>query len=78
MSQNANSRLSAVRSRPAAWTYIPARIKPLRPQRSLKGPVATWRMPHVAGYTALRIPIRSTLRPNDPKNSGKCPSSYHR
>jgi rhodanese-related sulfurtransferase len=33
---------------------MPATIRPLRPQRSLRGPVAICRIPQVPGYIALR------------------------
>jgi hypothetical protein len=41
--------VATVRKIPAAWIYIPATIRPLRPQRLLKGPVKTCKTPHTAG-----------------------------
>ena len=41
----AELRVAAVRNRPAACTHMPATIRPLRPQRSLSGPVTICKTP---------------------------------
>src|SRR4029453_2811431 len=46
---------------PAAWIHIPDAISHLRPTRSAQAPVANCARPHVAGYTAARMPICSSV-----------------
>src|SRR3712207_834320 len=72
-SHHAKFLVSTVTKIPAAWTHIPATMRPLRPQRSLKGPVTTCRTPQTAGYTAFKTPMRPTPSPKDEKKSGKTP-----
>ena len=63
--------VAAVTNNPTACTHMPVTIKPLRPQRSLNGPVTVWSTPHTAGYTALRMPMRSTLEPEGGEEEGE-------
>src|SRR3712207_6106930 len=72
-SHHAKFLVSTVTKIPAAWTHMPATMRPLRPQRSLKRPVTTCRTPHTAGYAAFKIPMRLTSRPKVEKKSGKTP-----
>ena len=41
--------VAAVTNKPAACTHMPAAIRPLRPNRSLNGPVTVCKTPHTAG-----------------------------
>src|SRR4029453_9631853 len=62
-----------IKKRPPPFTHIPLTIRPLRPQRSLSGPVTVCRTPQTPGYTEFRIPIRATARPKLEKKGGKIP-----
>src|SRR6185503_15780686 len=48
-------------ARLVAWIHIPDAINHLRPTRSDHAPVANCTRPHVAGYTAARMPICSSV-----------------